>query len=289
MIYLNEYLCCSVSKKERKMIKRFFTVMISTVMLFILNLSAQAQSLDDLLPIIEKNLNEAKSDLAKNSVSEKQSVSNLIAGLDAIFKDLQSNGISERSGTDSELRPSYVVMQGIIELSLAQAFSQGLVKKIDAYIVTPRMPTPLMLQNGKTLSEINLSESTSFALYRNMILNTFLSAGGNLHAVYSSDAKASLQDQADGLNTYAAYCNKYPQTLYDHPVITIAMKDFPTDVTGAVYYLDDTLITIESKQVTQIDNTKPQSWVIRFGDKATERAAQVNAFFKANGAQNLAR
>lgn len=269
------------------MIKKILIYTMAIFMFTNVPLTVQADGIDTLLPIIEKNLKAAQSELEKNTVSDKQNIGSLTSNLENIFKDLQSNGISERSGIDSELRPAYVTMQGIIELSLAEALSQGLIKKIDAYIVTPRMPTPLMLNNGKGLSEINISDPASFALYRNIILNTFLSAGGNLHAVYSSDAKMLLQDQAEGLDIYAAYCSKYPQSLHDHPVITIAMKDFPADMTGAVYYLDDTLITIESKQVTQIDNTTPQNWVIRFGDKAKDRAAQVNAFLKENGAQSL--
>lgn len=242
---------------------------------------AITNSFTGLNEFIEQEISSAKAELDKNTISQTADIKKLQEGLDSIWRNIKEKNYAENNGTDAELRPSYVVMQGIIEREQARALEKGAIKSAEGFIITPRMPTPLMLDSGKNLGEVNLADPQAFALYRNPILNEFLQAGGILNAIYSHDAKTALSNHETGLANYATHLTKY-KNLKDNPIIKSDMAKFPAELTGAMYLVDDQPITVESKQITQIDNSKAQSWAIRFGKAAEPRASILNKFLKEN-------
>ena len=190
-------------------------------------------------------------------------------------------------GNDAEERPPYVVMQGLIESALTKALISGSIKNIKMFIIAPRMPTPLMLQETKSLSEIDFTQPQDLSKYRNPILIKFLQAGGTLNAIYAHDAKGVLAEtQAEAIETYNSFCENYANLL-DLPEIEINIQDFPVAMTGALYNLDGEYIVIESKQVAQIDNALQQTWAIRFGAQAIDRVNEMKMFLSNHSAVQI--
>lgn len=242
-------------------------------------LEASVSLPESLYPLIDQELARAKVDLDNNTISSAEEINNLKAGLDEIWSNIKNKGYSEATGTDSSLRPAYVTMQGIIESTITKGLVQNKIGDAIAYIITPRMPTPLILKSGSSLSAINFKDPIGFAMYRNPILLEFLKAGGIINAYYSHDAKSVLAAQSLDLDHYNSYCDNY-DNLIDRPVINIATSKFPVEVTGAVYMVDGFSITIEARQVTQIDDENRQSWAIKFGKDAELRKNEIAKFLQ---------
>lgn len=232
-----------------------------------------------LYPLIEQKLDLAKLDLDNNILSSSDEVEGLKAQLDGIWADIKTKEFAETVGVDNDLRAAYVTMQGIIESAIIEGLEKREIKDVVIDVITPRMPTPLMLSSGRSLGEINLKEAQGFAQYRNPILIELLKAGVVINAYYSDDTKDALSEQTLGLGNYASYCKEY-SNLIDQSVIPIDIEKFPAEMTGALYTIDGESITIESRQLTQIDNAKEQSWMIKFGKKAELRKGEVNKFLE---------
>jgi len=234
------------------------------------------------------------SQLDENSVSSKEDIAELKTKLNEVCTEIKNHGVSEKKGLDTEWRAAFVSLQGIIEKALTQSFLHKQVEKIEGFVITPRMPTPLMLSNGKTFKELNTKNANDFAELRLLILKDYLEAGGLLNAVYSNSAVAALQNQnSAGVAVYNSFLGKY-NTLKDHPVIKMEMENFPTDKTGAMYYINndpEQAITVQSYQLSQLDKTIKQSstWAIKMGGPAKERVVEINNFLAENGATNLIR
>lgn len=236
-----------------------------------------------LYPLIDQELQRAKSDLDQNKVASPEDINSLKTNLDAIWADIRNQGHAENTGFDIDLRPAYITMQGIIESAITEAFKKRLIDSASISIITPHMPTPLMLKAGRGLHEINLNDPQGFAYYRNLILIEFLESGGTINTVYSHDAESLISDhaQTSALENYASYCELY-NNLVDCPVIKIDSAQFPPEMTGALYLVDGSPISIESRQVDQIDNQKTQFWSIKFGNKAELRMNELNRFLEDN-------
>lgn len=256
------------------MINRFVLLLISGFISFQLQAAVNLPEL--LYPLIEQELAQAKSDFDKNTISSQEEIGSLKNGLDAIWLNIRKEGISKNSGMDKNLRGVYITMQGIIESAITRALERHMLENAIIHIITPRMPTPLMLKKGSALDDIDLKDPQSFAKYRNPILINFLKAGGVINAFYSHDAQYAFSEQAE-LKNYAFYCNEY-SNLFDQPCIKIEHSKFPVEMTGAIYIVDGSTITIEARQVTQIDNVNQQFWAIKFGKHAELRKNKVGTF-----------
>jgi hypothetical protein len=230
----------------------------------------------------------AQLDENKNPVNTEEDIAQLKAALDDIWGALKNNGFASAQGTESQYRASTVIMQGIIERAQIRALKEGEVKSIEGNIITPRMCTPLMLESGKNLSEVDLSQPISFAHYRKLILDDYLQAGGVLNIVYSHNARTALADKdAVGLAQYESNLMQYGESLRDRPVVKIDMDKFPSHITGALYYVDGMTITVEAKQVAQAENVILQTWAIKVGESCKSRVEELNDFFKENDASDL--
>lgn len=257
------------------MIRKFF-VLVAACLLFS-QVEAAVDVPEVLYSFIEGELSRAKLDLDENTVSSLEEINNLKTNLDKIWVSIKEKGSSESKGLDKDLRAGYVTMQGIIELAISRALEKDKIDDVAVYIVTPRMPTPLMLKGGSGLAGIDLGEPQEFARYRNLILIELLRVGGVVNALYSHNAKSALLNEDQGFENYATYCEQN-DNLIDSPVIKIDVEEFPLEMTGAMYLVDDLVITIESRQVTQIDDRKEQAWAIKFGKSAELRKREVDEF-----------
>ncbi len=259
------------------MIHRFVILLISSFISFPLQAALNLPEL--LYPLIEQELAQAKLELDKNTISSQEEIASLKNGLDTIWLTIQKEGVSKNSGVDKNLRGVYITMQGIIESAITRALQRHMLENAIVHIVTPRMPTPLMIKGGSALHEIDLNDPQSFAKYRNPILVNFLKAGGVINAFYSHDAQYTCSEQTAELENYALYCNEY-SNLFDQPCIKIDHSKFPVEMTGAIYVVDGLPITIESRQVTQIDNVNQQFWAIKFGEYAQLRKNKIDSFLE---------
>lgn len=235
--------------------------------------SAEAKTLQILLPYLESEVTAAKVDLSQSE--DKLAAAKLSNGLDEILKSIKEKGVSESTGLDAELRPSYVVMQGLIELSIAQALMNKKIETAEASILTPKISTPLTLDVSKDLTKIVFDDPKAFAFYRHCTLLKLLEAKGTLNTVYTLSAKTALTGPFENF-----------KNLVNAPVLTI--KDFPLEMAGAIYHINDEAITVESRQVGQ-PTDKASKWAIKFGEHSNTRKAEINSFLKANGGEQFVR
>ena len=141
--------------------------------------------------------------------------------------------------------------------------------------MTPDIPTPLTLSEGERLNELNLILPKSFAAFRNPILQGFLDAGGIINAHHSKETKPN----GIGKALYSGYLAKYNRQLKDLP-LTIDMSKFPLHKTGALYQLDQEMIAIQSRQISQGDSAQRSVWAIKVGKSALDRKEEIDTFLK---------
>jgi hypothetical protein len=250
--------------------------------------------LNILSKIIDKELEKAILDLDKNTGSNKVTVEKLQHKLQEIWVEIKTQGYSQKHGLDPEWRGAFVCLQGIIEKSQAIALKTKRLKSAEGFIVTPRMPTPLMLASGKSFQNIVAGNPSDYAALRRMILEEYLASGARLNAVYSQDASSLLSDEKSGLAIYRSTLKTFAANLKDHPIIKIPMKEFPMEKAGAIYYLNndaEQVISIQSYQLSQLQKSSKHkiTWSIRFGSEAKSRAEEINKFLEDNGAPQLVR
>lgn len=198
-----------------------------------------------------------------------------------ILTSLIDKGVSSHIELDAKVRPSYVIMQGLIEKTLTEAKISGMCESVKCYIITPRMPTPLMRAEGKEVTELNMGVATDFADYRKPILEKFLDAQNVINAVYCKDAREKVQATDEkGLQNYEVLLARYQMVLKDLPVLNVEMSKFPAHIAGAVYDVDGIRIAIESRQVSQIDYENKAQWSIKIGEQADGRFAELNEFLQ---------
>lgn len=260
----------------------FAVLVISCLSLLVYNNYHQS-SVSILYPFIELEIAAAKAQLQQNP--DKKNAEKLIADLDNMWTNINQSGYTESTGIDNDLRPSYVVMQGIVELAQSKALAANKIKHAEGFIIAPKMPTPLMLSSSMSLAELDIDDLRSFAYFRNGTLKEYFKNNGVIHAVYSHDARAALaMNQAIELANYEKY--QSPQ-LKDQPIISVDMTNFPPQIAGALYNVDGNWIAIESRQLNQMDDSKTQIWSIKFGNHSQERKNAVKKFLDENGAKDL--
>ncbi|MEG0036620.1 MAG: hypothetical protein RSB82_01755 [Victivallaceae bacterium] len=247
---------------------------------------ARIRFLKELDPLVEEEISLAKSKLNVNHKISKDDLEELKSSLDNIWCNLKTFGFSETKGREIKLRPSYVIMQGILEKAQFRAYKSGLVDSVDAYIITPKMPTPLTMDYQIDLSKVRLEEPRDFSAYRVGILKSFLNSGCFLNAVYCQEAVVPVSSNTDAGKVYRKHCRRY-KNLKDLPLISLPMTEFPVKISGALYYIDGHPIAIESRQISLSDNSVTQVWSIRFDKYADGRIGELNQFLKENGREEI--
>jgi hypothetical protein len=154
------------------------------------------------------------------------------------WSSLLKEGILEISGTDKEIRPYFVAIQGIVEHVLASEL-QGNVKTLTGVIHTPMPATPLCSKGEISKELVDSSiESDPACLFtvkaRTTIVRDYLFKGGDLYIVYPKDGynKRTEEQQCIYKQELATYSNH----LFDVP---LNCESIPTELIGATYLFQD--------------------------------------------------
>lgn len=205
------------------------------------------------------------------------------------WKTLVTNGRLEISGTDKEVRPYFVSLQGVMEHVLSHALVDGEVKDLVGTILTPMPPTPLCTASPITpgLVDPSIEEDPSrlFTVQaRTVILRKYLQNGGNIIAVYPRGglSKRSPEQQA----IYAQERQNYPETLRE---IVLSSDTVPEELIGATYTFADkegNSYAFGIKMTQANSPTDNGNFALWFGaadhPDVKERIEAVNRFIKGN-------
>ena len=194
---------------------------------------------------VHQTLEKSKKELDKNTINSEQCTQNLKKDLDNLWSDLINKGHVEKMGSDAELRPLFITMQGILEQALTSLLKNKSIQSVNVYIVTPKMPTSFMLDTPKILSEVNFQEPTDFACFRHQVLTEFLTQeGSTVFAIYAHDALKTFskhkKKNRSGIGTYYRYLKIFNNKLKNYPVLNVNIESFPPEKSGALYYINGT-------------------------------------------------
>ena len=146
---------------------------------------------------------------------------------------LQEEAI-EITGTDKDLRPYFVSLQGIIEHVLASELQKE-ITILKGVIHTPMPATPLCM-NGEISRElvdpsIEIDPARLFTVKaRGTIIRDYLYQGGDLYIVYPKDGFNKRSEEQQMI--YRQELLNFPTHLVDSP---INCETIPTDLIGATY------------------------------------------------------
>ena len=199
--------------------------------------------------------------------------------LTGILNDLKLTGYAERIGPDKEWRAAFVLLQGWIEQSIADGLNNGTLQLAEAAIVAPKMPSPLYQDSSKAFEAIDFNNPADLPAFRLGTLTAYLNNGGVLHATYCQEAVSWLNKNPHAAEIYGKRLKTFAGNLKDEPILTMPMKDFPPEKTGAIYRLnnaDNALIALSSYQLGQEGSAN--RWALAIGEKAVARLNEVQDF-----------
>lgn len=151
---------------------------------------------------------------------------------------LLRDGVIEISGTDKEVRPCFVAIQGIVEHVLASELQRS-VKTLKGVIHTPMPATPLCSQGeiSKELVDptIELDPVRLFTVKaRTTIVRDYLFKGGDLYIVYPKSGFDKRTEEQQRI--YKQELLNYPDHLFDVP---LDCESIPGAHVGATYLFQD--------------------------------------------------
>ena len=151
-----------------------------------------------------------------------------------IWNILIQEEVIEITGTDKDLRPYFVSLQGIIEHVLATQLQKE-IKTLKGMIHTPMPATPLCMTGEISKELVDPSiENDPARLFtvkaRSTIIRDYLFKGGDLYIVYPKDGlnKRTKEQQT----IYQQELLNFPSHLVDMP---LDCETIPTDLIGATY------------------------------------------------------
>lgn len=151
---------------------------------------------------------------------------------------LVKNGVLEVSGTDKDVRPYFVALQGIVEHVLASELRNE-VTALRGVIHTPMPATPLCTAGdiSKELVDpsIEIDPARLFTVKaRTTIIRDYLVKGGNLYVIYPKDGFNKRTEEQQKI--YQQELKNYPAHLFDVP---LNCENIPVDLIGATYLFQD--------------------------------------------------
>lgn len=192
----------------------------------------------------------------------------LKTGLSEKWGKLVETGLLEERGTDADIRPYFVSLQGIIEHVLASELKKS-VSSLTGVIHTPAPATPLCTIGevsaelvDKAVVEDPLRLFTVKA--RSTILRDYLFQGGELYVVYPS--KGLEVRNGEQKKIYATELEKYPTRLFNRPLTCDAIAN---DKVGAFYLFknNEGKLFAFAIKMTQANATQPQGdFALWFGE-----------------------
>lgn len=154
------------------------------------------------------------------------------------WNTLVQDGVLEVVGTDKEIRPCFVALQGLIEQVLANELQHN-IKTLNGIIHTPMPATPLCTK-GEISPElvdpsIEIDSNRLFTVKaRVTIIRDYLFKGGNLYIVYPQTGLLKRTEEQQKI--YKEELAHYPTHLFDRP---LTCDSIPSDLIGATYFFQD--------------------------------------------------
>lgn len=159
-------------------------------------------------------------------------------GVEERWTELITKGVLESNGTDKEVRPYFVALQGIFEHVLACELGKN-IQSLTSVIHTPMPATPLCTDGDVSKELVNPSiKKDPLRLFtvnaRATIVRDYLYQGGDLYIVYPKDGfskRTEIQQQI-----YKKELENYPSHLFDRP---LNCESISNDLIGAFYLFEN--------------------------------------------------
>lgn len=205
------------------------------------------------------------------------------------WKKLAQEGVLEVTGTDKEVRPSFVALQGIVEYVLSTEL-QHHIQTLDGFIHTPMPATPLCTKGeiSRELVDSSIEMDPHRLLTvkaRAAIIRDYLFQGGNLYIVYPQSGL--LKRTSEQQQIYKNELTNYPEHLFDTP---LNLDSIPLNLIGATYFFKDQSdnLFVFGVKMTQANNPQDTgSFGLWFGSidqpAIRERVSSLAQFFESNG------
>lgn len=164
--------------------------------------------------------------------------SKLRSEISKAWDTLVQEGVLEVSGTDKDIRPIYVALQGIVEDVLSNTLNEE-IRSLKGIIHTPMPATPLCTKGeiSKGLVDPSIENDPNriqTVKARTTIVRDFLAKGGKLIVAYP---KPGYQKRTEEQRTiYNQELKNYPNHLINTP---LDCENIPTDLIGATYFFQD--------------------------------------------------
>jgi hypothetical protein len=146
--------------------------------------------------------------------------------------------VLEVSGSDQDVRPCFVALQGIVEHVLASELTRE-VRSLKGFIHPPMPATPLCSKGEISRELIDPSiELDPLRLFtvkaRTTIVRDYLFKGGDLYIIYPKNgfAKRTVEQR----KIYTQELMNFPGHLFDVP---LPCDYIPSDLIGATYLFED--------------------------------------------------
>lgn len=151
---------------------------------------------------------------------------------------LIEDGVLEVSGTDKDVRPYFVALQGVVEHVLASELQKE-VTTLKGVIHTPMPATPLCTTGDISRELVDPSIESDFSRLftvkaRTTIIRDYLFKGGDLYVVYPKDGLKKRTEEQQKI--YRQELANYPTHLFDVP---LNCENISTDLIGATYLFQD--------------------------------------------------
>jgi hypothetical protein len=206
---------------------------------------------------------------------------------------LIEHSVLEVSGTDRDIRPYFVALQGVIEHVLASELQKE-VTTLKGVIHTPMPATPLCTTGDISKELVDPSiESDPSRLFtvkaRTTIIRDYLFKGGDLYVVYPKDGLKKRTEEQQKI--YQHELANYPTHLFDVP---LNCENISTDLIGATYLFQDQSgkTFVFAIKMTQAKDPKDiGSFGLWFGHinhpSIQERIKAVSSYMEQNGSSVL--
>lgn len=210
-----------------------------------------------------------------------------------IWDTLVQKGVIEISGTDKDVRPFFVALQGVVEHVLAAGLQKE-IKELKGIIHTPMPATPLCTTGEISKELVDPSiETDPTRLFtvkaRATIVRDYLFKGGDLYVVYPKGGLYQRTEEQQ--NIYSQALANFPTHLFDVP---LNCEVIPTELIGATYFFQDQSgkTFVFAIKMTQAKDPKSMgSFGLWFGSidlpSIQERVKAVSSYLEQNGMKNI--
>ena len=206
----------------------------------------------------------------------------LKSGIIAKLNALNLNGELVIQGTDKEVRPYFVALQGIIEHVLANELNKSIFH-LKGVIHTPMPATPLCTDGDVSSELVDASLANdplrAFTVKaRATILRDYLFQGGDLYVAYPKEGfnKRNAKQQ----QVYRDVLQRFPAHLFDRP---LNLEAIDSELIGATYFFTgkDGIRYIFAIKMTQANNPMDEGhfglWLGRADEPAiAERVSAIS-------------